>query len=296
MQLAQYLDQKTQIESGYKTLNYSSLRFAFEQIVKDYVAKRIPSYNGEPLDRLHQVVPLELQQPEETNLNSLSIRVSEEIPELNRLYHLFIRHLAQNVFKEDLVFEERPQLRFHFPVKAPNRYRLKNGQLATQHSDVLLGDYFEQTNCWLPLTKCAGSSALQFITLDESIPLLKEFIDCHQLDLKGLYQSRKLFFEHLQLNPGYFERIVRVCKPYEIDYENLLMFDPRCLHGTAENHEDATRVSIDFRVLRVSDYEVALKRRKVAGVSDLDFEDEPLLKGGYYHSKTAFEVNHGCNL
>ncbi|UPT75875.1 MAG: hypothetical protein M0D55_09510 [Elusimicrobiota bacterium] len=290
MDLAGYLNRKSAIPNGRTTVMYSKDLFPFDEAVKSYLRRKIPSFNGGSLAHLHELIPLVFQTKAEKGINGASCRVGPETPEVLQVYHKFIRYLSDSFFQEDLVFEAAPQLRFHFPVPARDTHRRSDGRLACQHSDIMFGDYFEQINCWLPITACRGTNALEIAELASSVSLIEEFVSARQLDLAGLYESRELFFDELNRNDGFHEKVRRACQPVEVNRGEALLFDSRCLHGTAENIEQETRVSIDFRVLTVPGYVAATAARKSLGLAPVEIGGEPLLKGSFFDARTAYMV------
>lgn len=287
MDLAGYLNRKSMLPHGRTTVTYSRNLFPFDEAVKSYLRRKIPSFDKGELARLHELIPLSFQTKAEKGINGASCRVGMETPEVLRVYHGFIKHLSDAFFGEDLVFEATPQLRFHFPVPARDTHRRSDGRLACQHSDIMFGDYFEQINCWLPITACKGTNALEIAGFAASVGLIEEFVSARRLDLAGLYESRELFFDELNRNDGFHEKVSQACRPVEANYGEALLFDSRCLHGTAENVEQETRVSIDFRVLTVPAYIAATAARKSLGLASVEIGGEPLLKGSFFDTMTA---------
>lgn len=288
--LAAYLGRRSRIPTGRAVLNYSLTQFPFKEAVVAYLTRRIPGFCGEDLAALHEMIPKALQTRAEKGINGASCRVDQGTPELIRVYHGFVQHLAESSFREDLVFEATPQLRFHFPVPARDLHRRADGRLACQHSDIMFGDYFEQTNCWLPITDCHGTNALHIASLAPSIDYIKEFIRAKNLDLAGFYSSRETFFGELNDNERFHASVHEACTSLSMRYGELLAFDPRCLHATAENVERTTRVSVDFRVMTVSEYESATSNRRKERIAATEIGGEPLLRGSFFHAQTALAL------
>ena len=64
------------------------------------------------------------------------------------------------------------------------------------------------------------------------------------------------------------------------------LFDMRRLHGTADNVEDGTRVSMDFRMVPLDVYEAL---QQIPGGPPV-YAEVPLVRGGFYHPRLASEI------
>lgn len=208
-------------------------------------------------------------------------------------YLALARFLASDVFRYDLYVEAAPKLRFHFPGSAPDRYRSRTGHLLGHHVDTFFNDHFEQVNVWVPLTTCFGTNTIQLTTLTQSLEALDAFgatFD-YDLDVWG-HEGRNRFYLWLRDNPAWEERVLAACQPADAQFGELLLFDGRCIHATAENRDDHTRVSIDFRVLAVTDFESIAARYAAAGrplpVGTAD--GRALAPGGFYRAESAFSA------
>lgn len=250
-------------------------------------------YSKEPLpfETVHERLAPELDASGPGLAATLSTRLHGAPAEARAAYHELIGFLAHEVFGFDVVFEADPALRFHVPGPMPQRYRSRaDGRLLAYHSDLLLGDYFEQFNCWLPLCEVVGTSALHAAPLTESIEILERFIELEGLDADSFATSRERFFEVLDTDEELCARVCASVAPLETHYGELIVFDPRLVHGTTENHEATTRVSIDFRVLPKAAYEAHQAAVAAGRETARAFDGQPLVRGGYYDLRTAFEL------
>lgn len=288
--LRQALQRPSSFPGGFHRVAYPTDRFDLRGAAAEHVATRGYTETPLPLDNLHLRVPKEAQLTEEGPLGAVSTNVNDTVPSLGRTYRSLIRYLAREVLGFDVVFEKNPFLRFHFPVRLPERYRSAQGAILAHHSDTMLGDYFEQINCWLPLSNCYGTNSLQCAPLGTSVEVLSDFAAGLGFDAEAYATSRQRFFEKLLANEALQERVLQSCSPLETNYGEVVMFDPRVIHSTAENIENGTRVSIDFRLLPLDVYEAYVRHFDESGQEPPEFDDMQLLKGGYYDEKTAFEL------
>lgn len=243
-----------------------------------------------PFETLHKRLPLDLQRSIAGKVNAVSTRVYKASPQLVQNYHAIVRYLAREEFGIDFVFEANPFLRFHFPGPQPDCYRSDQGALLAHHSDLLLGDYFEQINCWLPLSRCYGTSALQCASLESSIQILNQFALHFGMGEADFSVARVAFFDLLYTDSSFHNLVVSSCVPAATRYGEIVMFDPRVVHATAENLEDSTRVSIDFRLLPLTAYEHVCDCINSGLEPPRSYEGKRLLRGEYYDSRTAFAL------
>lgn len=214
---------------------------------------------------------------EGASLPALSTQLSwHETPEVYESYQRLLKRITVDLLQSDVFFEREPFLRIYFPQKLPDRFRLPNGKVACYHVDSMLRESFDEINFWLGLSSSYDSNALQLgENLADSLALLAGFVKTYSLDKEQFFDSRELFFEYLKMNPSVYEQIKSFCRPFNLSQGDLCLFDSRILHGTAENCEQTTRVSIDFRLIP------ALRSDK----------RERIEIGGFYAEKTNFYSN-----
>ena len=190
------------------------------------------------------------------------------------------------MFREDFLFQETPTIRFHFPAPLPDQYRDRQGRYLGHHNDGMLGHSHDEINCWLPLTDCRGSAALEMAGFDTSIASLKEFFLWINNDAETYFtKGRDRFFELMTTNESYGARVIDACRPLPMKYGELLVFDSRCLHSPAENVGDETRISFDFRIIPLARYERRTHEYRSAGRSGRSFS-----RGDIYASKSGHEI------
>jgi hypothetical protein len=187
-------------------------------------------------------------------VNGLSVGVAEGPPELHEAYLALVKFIATDVLHEDVLFEANPFVRFYVPGPTLDGYRSADNLALSHHSDTLFGDAFEQINCWVPVCECGGTNALQCAPFNASIDLLQEFAGAIEYDMDRFVTGRDEFFRRLCSDLAFRERVVASCSPINMECGELLVFDARTIHGTLDNQENRTRVSIDFRLLPMSAY------------------------------------------
>jgi hypothetical protein len=241
--------------------------------------------NPLPLDTLHYRVSPEHRRTDERSLNALSVRLRAAPRGMLEAYLRLIRYLAHEVLQLDVLFEANPFVRFYFPGPALDGYRFSPDLALSYHSDTLFGDAFEQINCWLPLGRSCNTSTLQCASFPSSIEMLTRFADEINFDSLRFVAGRDLFFRHLCNDPSFRADVMASCSPMNMDYGEVLVFDARTIHGTLDNCEDQTRISIDFRLLPVSAYwdNRAQRIGTSRGVAHR-------LRGQYWDSRRAFDL------
>ncbi|MEH2079515.1 MAG: hypothetical protein V7K89_05730 [Nostoc sp.] len=244
-----------------------------------------------PLESLHLRVPMAEQLPSKNGMSALTTELADLHQPFIAAYHKLVKYIAQEVLGFDVVFESSPPLRFHFPVPLPDRFKSSRGNHLTHHTDTLFGDYFEQINCWLPLTDCYGSSGLQMTSFLESILILDKFAETLGYDFAAFRNSRQQFFDLFNTDEALQDILLQNCTGINSKFGEVIMFDPRVIHGTAENIEGITRVSIDFRLLPLNAYNAIIKSFPAdSTLPYLTIEGEPAVRGCFYHEKSAFEL------
>jgi hypothetical protein len=243
-----------------------------------------------PLEDLHRRVPLAYQLPFGTQHNKLNANIKDTIPSMSLVYRELVKYIAREVLGFDVVFEANPPLRFHFPVPMPDRFRSKDGIVLAHHTDTLLGSSFEEINCWVPFTACFETCALQCASLADSILILTRFASEFDFDEKTYVTGRERFFRKLYSDDSLQRFVLQRCRPVPLDYGELIMFDSRTVHSTAENVEDVTRMSLDFRLIPLKAHEAAMRRLAARGESPLEFSGLTMVRGSFFDKLTAFQL------
>ena len=268
-----------------KTL-YPTKHIDFESEIQSLLRSKGFIEEEVPLNQLH----LHLQ-PEEIHYrygteNKVQVSFYDTSEKFNELYLDLIKYLSQNVFDFDFIFQTTPNFRFHFPGQLSDDYRSKEGTYLGLHSDTLNGWPFEVINAWLPFTKYHESSALHIAPLEESVKILSEL--CEDINYNaGVYHKSgwDLLFMKANSNVQYQRSIINSCKPLEMLPEEVVFFDPRCIHGPVENQGNETRISMDFRLIPVKAYEKMTREYVSSGGTRRKF-----IKGDVFFEKSAMEL------
>lgn len=284
------LQRDSYLPDGRTLMQFDAGRFDFLLAVQEYIETKQNKNITPPLESLHEQVPLTTQWASGESLNHYSAYLSEASQNLVDTYYRFIKYMSQEMVDYDFVFEANPMLRVHFPVKLPDRFRSNEGKILAYHSDTLLDSPFEEINCWLPLTSCEGNASLQIADLINSKIILDEFCNGIDYDSERYLSGRMEFFHKLNNDKQFQMRVIDACQSLAIDYGNILLFDSRTIHGTAENDTDKTRVSIDFRIIPIEQYNEINASYHQSGNSIPSFEGQPIMKGGFYHEQSAREL------
>ena len=280
------LEKPSLVENGLCKLIYPTDRFDFvEEVGRLLVQKEIVPQQV-PLDELHRYVPVEDQRINEHHLNRVVGRFYETSVHFRQIYFDLIRHIADEYFDFDFIFQEIPNFRFHFPVRFGEVFRNEAGLFLGQHSDTMLGHSFEEINFWLPLTKCSGSGSLQISDLACGIKTIKRVLEDIDWDL-DLYhtEGREHYHRRLFSDSEFQAFVLENTKPIALEVGELIAFDTRCLHGPQENENGLTRVSIDFRVIPLHRYEQIKKHYGSQGRSGRRF-----VRGDVFYEKSVREL------
>jgi hypothetical protein len=240
------------------------------------------------LEKLHLYISKENQRANEYDgLNKVSKAFYETSETYQGIYLKLVNYVATNILKFDFIFQTTPTIRFHFPNSFSEiRYKSSDGTIMTHHNDAMLGHPFEEINCWLPLTECYGTNSLQLASLGESNRILNYF--CQEFDFDAeIYhsQGRERFFDKLCADGEFKKLVLTSVLPVKTVQGEVIFFDSRCIHTTAENVEDGTRISMDFRLIPLQVYESMTRTYKSAGRSGRLFA-----RGDVFSEKSAFEV------
>lgn len=148
-----------------------------------------------------------------------------------------------------------------------------------------LGHSTAEINCWLPVTHCYGSNTLWLAPLDASVKIIDRFYEKIGHDVDAYHRGFDAFRHALTSDIELQRDLLAACRPVELRYGEMVIFDTRCLHTPAENKEAETRISFDFRLIEVGDY-AGLRREYVsAGRSGRKFT-----RGDVFFAKTIREL------
>lgn len=281
---------KSEVSGGLQINSYPTELFNFQEeiltllIEKNYIKSKVP------LEDLHHHIPLEQQTPDGYIINKVISSFYDTGPSFQKSYFKFVKYIAEKVVKKDVIFQTTPTIRFHFPLTSGNqletKYRAPNGKAILHHIDSMQGHPFEEINCWVPLSKCYGSNALQIGSLKDSIKILSMFKE-YDYNLDVYYkQGKSLFLNKMLSDPEFLEFVLQNTKPLAMEYGEVLLFDSRCVHGPDENFTDHTRVSLDFRMIPCEAYANFTRTYQSVGRTARKFE-----RGDVFYEKSISELS-----
>ncbi|MHC8348817.1 phytanoyl-CoA dioxygenase family protein [Pseudomonas sp. RT4P38] len=286
------LNSQHMIENGISIMDYPTSTFDLAGTLQQTLVSRYNLRSDFPLNKIHECLNREEISKHLEDSGHWHDPLQTLGAPMIKAYYQLVHWLSQHM-GFDFVFEHNPLVRYHIPSKLDDRYRLPDGELFTHHSDTLLGDYFQQINMWLPFCDVKDTAALSVCSKHTSIATLKAFARDQDYNYDQYKESRVAFFDYAKQRPQLMADLRTDAMPTNLRYGQCLMFDPRVLHGTAENTENMTRVSMDFRIVPVDDYETIIKELEHHGGRPNSYEGEGLIKGEFYNALTAREVvNH----
>ena len=209
-----------------------------DEINRLLLDKRIIDKNYE-LEKIHKYIGKSLKNYNFNNgVNKLSQLFYKNDIRFDNIYLSFIKHLSENFFKFPFYFQETPTIRLQCPGGSNSNHYPR------YHNDIAYGHPFEEINIWLPLTYInkIEKHAFRVMNLTETNRIVKSFN--YNLDnlMKRTINESKINFKYNKISPK-----VRT------NFGEMFLFDSRCLHS-AEPITIQTRVSIDIRIVPVSEY------------------------------------------
>lgn len=281
------LQERSRIPGGSVVLRYPAGQVDLATELTKLLVEKGFVHTPVPLGELHRHVSQADQVLDQHLLNNVTTAFYETSSAFLEGFHRLVVYLAEQALGFDFVFQATPTIRFHFPVPLPEGlFRGEGGEFLGQHNDGMLGHSHEEINCWVPLVDCRASAALQIAPLDVSLAILRQFAAAFEFDRDTYHQSgRSLFYDRLLSDRSFGSSVVAACGPLPMKYGELVLFDSRALHGTAENHEPLTRISIDFRLMPLDRYEALDAVYTSQGRSGRRF-----VRGDVFDTRTAMEL------
>lgn len=220
------------------------------------------------LDKLHTVLTEEFTAVDAGEMNKVSRAFYEPGDEFEALYPRFVRDVVAQECGEAVWWQRTPTIRFQFPNQKGADWKV------CYHTDLMLGHPPQELNVWAPLTNVYGTNSMCLGSFDESFAILDE------LDFD---------FDDLAERVQYDEEMARRCaafaRPLELTRGQFVMFDPRCLHATQRNDTPHTRISMDLRVLPLSEWRGMKTEYRGTGRQRMLFAP-----GHYYDQRTSDEI------
>ncbi len=226
------------------------------------------------LGHLHRFVPDSARVLDHDEINAVSRAFYDTSEAFVYFYHRLVRHTVDQLSVGDCVFQATPTVRFHFPNQTGFDWKPRF------HCDPMLGHPPQEINIWAPLCAVSGNASMRLMSLRHSL---------YELTFptsKPLTDRFAEFARMAQVSPTIQEWCAGHSKSVDLAYGSLIAFDPRCLHATQFNDTERTRVSLDFRVMPVADYDALRMTYRGTGRRRM-----PFTRGAYYHEKTIGEVN-----
>lgn len=188
-----------------------------------------------PMNRLFFERARELVGPELQDLSRLHEIISvEKVKSVLDVFYGLVREPMFVQMYEGIIdtciaaMVDRP---FRFQRVPSIRVLVPHARTVQFHSDYWYGHGPEILNLWMPITRSFGTNALRLASDEDSVRATARLV------------------EERARQPEIDERLAPLCKPVEIDFGQVQVFNSQTVHGSVENTTDRTRVSIDFRVM-----------------------------------------------
>lgn len=220
------------------------------------------------LEELHHHIPQELKDYNmDDGVNKISSFLYETDDSFQQVYLNFIKDIRKNYIKEEFWFQLTPTIRLHCPnAKNSNHY-------PRYHTDLSSGHPPEEINLWLPLTNLLGGHGFKVMSIEDSIQSLKKFNYDHEEFVNNQYD--KVFSSACD----------NLAQDVTTERNFVLAFDSRCVHSGLAM-KDHTRVSMDIRVLPLSQYKKMQFRYQGAGRRKIIFAP-----GYCYHHLSSDQIS-----
>jgi sporadic carbohydrate cluster 2OG-Fe(II) oxygenase len=258
--------------SGHHVARFDPARFDFAGEIKKLLAEKELVSEARirdlPLARLHEALSDSQKALDESELNAVSKAFYETGAGFLRVYRRFIRDVVAPLFGEDLYFQETPTLRFQFPGQQGFNWRPRI------HTDIMLGHPPAEVNIWLPFTRAFATNTMLIASLEDSSAILED-----------LDYDFATFALRVQKDQAFWQACAKKMRPAELEFGELLLFDPRCLHATQNNDTNATRISMDVRVILRKQLETLPLEYRGTGRRRMLFAP-----GHYYHERSVSEL------
>ncbi len=221
------------------------------------------------LDDLHTILPKSQMTLDSDQLNEISRSFYEDDDAFIATYESLLKNvIGPEIASSGFAFQSTPTIRFHFPNEHGFNWNPR------YHTDIMLGHPPQEINLWLPICGAKGSAAMSIASMEDSIALFESL----NLDFAR-------FAEGVQYDPEIINQCASISRPAELEYGEILAFDSRCLHATQFNRTDWTRISLDFRIVPIEDYNAMRMTYNGIGRRQMLF-----LRGHYYASRSSDEL------
>jgi hypothetical protein len=232
-------------------------------IVTQAVLDGLPDLNG-----LHTVLTEEFTAVDEGEMNKVSRAFYEPGAAFDALYKRFVREVVADPCGEPVWWQGTPTLRFQFPNQKGADWKV------CYHTDLMLGHPPQELNVWVPLTDVYGANSMCLAPFEDSFNILD-----------GLDFDFDVFAARVQYDEQMAQRCGASARPLELKRGQFVMFDPRCLHATQRNNTPHTRISMDLRVLPLSEWQGMKTQYRGTGRRQMLFAP-----GHYYDARPSNEI------
>ena len=255
-------------------LSFDTQAFTFAEDILDILVEQsvLSAADARALDGLedlHKVVPEEMIQLDDGELNEVSRRLYEQSDRFLDTYRRFNKEfLAEQVVGEACAFQATPTVRCHFPNQKGFDWHPR------YHTDIMLGHPPQELNVWLPVTDVSQSNSMRIAGRGDS---------------KRIFRDSGYVYADFAIAVQEDEQLRNACEaasaPLDMDYGEVLLFDPQCLHCTQFNTTDRTRISLDFRVISIPELDAIELEYRGTGRRRMRFE-----RGEYYDQRTTADL------
>ncbi len=212
------------------------------------------------LGKLHQIIAQNDQIFDPSGRNNFMSQIFQ-LTKIKNAYADFVKTTIAPLIGEFFYFQDQPTIRVNFPFPANYNKR------ANYHIDLMLGHLPIIYNFWWSLNNVYGSNSLSVADYDFSINLLKKYD----------WNFAKLVYD-IEFNDDLYNEIRHHSIDLKLNFGDIAVFSPLCLHATQYNTTDTTRVSFDCRFILKSKYEQLNLTYKGLGNKQM-----PMQPGYYYN-------------
>lgn len=220
------------------------------------------------LEKLHEHLSDEMRAYHfDDGVNKISTFFYETDDRFHEVYFKFIQFLEKELTQEPFWFQATPTIRIHCP-NGENSHHYPR-----YHTDIGYGHPPEEINIWLPLTPVLEGHGFRILSLSDSKKTLAHF-DYHF----------DAFIDSAINNKAFSADCDTISHPVTTPFGKLFAFDSRCIH-TGEPLKSHTRISIDIRIVPLSQYEKRQVDYQGSGRRKMLFQP-----GHCYHEKSSNEI------
>jgi sporadic carbohydrate cluster 2OG-Fe(II) oxygenase len=160
-----------------------------------------------------------------TQLNDLKVALMARLghqPEVRRGLHAVARPFLDELIGPELAVQRRPNVSVHLSGAG--------AEALPVHADTWSGHSPFEVVVWVPLVSCRRTQAMYALERPADAVLRRDLARRERPDAESL-----------------FAQIASAVTWVEVDYGDVVMFDPGLVHGSRPNEEPATRWSFNCR-------------------------------------------------